>query len=368
MSENFCYYQPVNIVFGKNKLEENLSKELGLLNAKRPFLVIDGYFVKSGLADRLKNGLGIVGTFCEISPNPKTSEVQKAAELLRQIKADCVIAIGGGSTLDTAKVAACLCLESGDISEFFGTSKAFAAKLPTILCPTTSGTGSEVTKVAVLSNGAKKSPMASELFFASAAVIDPALTYSMPPKSVAICALDALCHALEGYYSKYHQPICDLYAMQAAKIILENVEAAYEKDEEALDMLSFASNLAGLAFAIPKTAAPHGISYALTTDFAMPHGEACAFTADKVLLVNKSAEEKRLTDFAVFCGYSSVEALAAKIFSLKKEFGLKCTLKDAGIRLSDIPHLARAAQNANTANNPVEMTEELLTRLFISLQ
>ncbi len=363
---DFCYSQPVKILFGKNKLVENINSELSLLSSTRPFLVIDPYFFENGLLDKLSS-IPFVGSFNNISPNPKTSEVEEAAKQIKSLNADCVIAIGGGSTLDLAKVAACLSFEEESIDKFFLGEKAFSKKLPTLLCPTTSGTGSEVTKVAVLSNGVKKSPLGTDLFFANCAVIDPSLTYSMPQKSIVICALDALCHALEGFYSKYHQPICDSIAMAAAKTIFDNIDKAAEKDEETLDNLALSSNMAGLAFAIPKTAAPHGISYALTTNFNMPHGEACAFTADKMLIVNKDAENGRLKRMASYCGFSSVEDMAERIFEIKKKYNLKCSLSDAGITRSDIPTLVKSAQNANTANNPVEMTEEKLTELFISL-
>lgn len=363
---DFIYGQPVKIVFGKNKLEESIEKELSALSSKRPFLIVDPYFFENGLLTKLSS-IPFVGNYHEISPNPKTTEVENAARSIKSEKADCVIAIGGGSTMDLAKVAACLATETDRIDEFFFGRKAFSKKLPTILCPTTSGTGSEVTKVAVLSSENKKAPLGTDLFFAETAIIDSTLTYSMPQKSIVICALDALCHAIEGYYSKYHQPICDAMAMYAAKLILDNIEKAAEKDEEALDKLSLASNIAGLAFAIPKTAAPHGISYALTTDLHMPHGEACAFTADKMLLINKDVENGRLSELSRYCGLSSVEELSERIFSIKKKYGLKCSLSDAGINVQDIPKFVKAAQNANTANNPVEMTEERLTELFLSL-
>ncbi len=364
---DFCYSQPVKIIYGKNKLEKSLKEELSSLSAKRPFLVVDPYFFGIGLQNTLES-LGLVGVFHSISPNPKLTEVEEAAREMKNSSADCVIAIGGGSTMDLAKAAACLVTEDSlDMTEYFCGKKTFSEKLPTILCPTTSGTGSEVTKVAVLSSDDKKAPLGTDLFFANAAVIDPTLTYSMPQKSVVICALDALCHALEGFYSKYHQPICDAVAIYAVKTILKNIDMAAEGDKDALDELALASNMAGLAFAIPKTAAPHGISYILTTAFNMPHGEACAFTADKMLLVNKDVEDGRIYRFAADCGFESVEALAAKILEIKLRYGLKCTLKDAGITRDDIPLIAKASLNANTANNPVEMTEKRLTELFLSL-
>lgn len=183
---NWDYLQPVKIHFGKGRVKEikEIARELG---CERGLLVAGPFFFKSGLAEKvIKESEGmIVASFGDVSPNPDVVEVDACAEVIRQKNIGFVVALGGGSPMDCAKAAASVALTSDSIRKYHGTGVAMPEKhLPLIAVPTTAGTGSEVTCVSVLSDHAngKKAPIVSEGFYPAAAIIDPELTYTMPPQ------------------------------------------------------------------------------------------------------------------------------------------------------------------------------------------
>ena len=183
---NWDYLQPVKIHFGKGRVKEikEIARELG---CERGLLVAGPFFFKSGLAEKvIKESEGmIVASFGDVSPNPDVAEVDACAEVIRQKNIGFVVALGGGSPMDCAKAAASVALTSDSIRKYHGTGVAMPEKhLPLIAVPTTAGTGSEVTCVSVLSDHAngKKAPIVSEGFYPAAAIIDPELTYTMPPQ------------------------------------------------------------------------------------------------------------------------------------------------------------------------------------------
>ena len=191
---NWDYLQPVKIHFGKGRVKEikEIARELG---CERGLLVAGPFFFKSGLAEKvIKESEGmIVASFGDVSPNPDVAEVDACAEVIRQKNIGFVVALGGGSPMDCAKAAASVALTSDSIRKYHGTGVAMPEKhLPLIAVPTTAGTGSEVTCVSVLSDHAngKKAPIVSEGFYPAAAIIDPELTYTMPPQVTAGTGID----------------------------------------------------------------------------------------------------------------------------------------------------------------------------------
>ena len=194
----WTYEQPVTITFGAGTVKEivPLARKQGW---KRGIIVSTPHFVKNGFVDRLlQQGAGLItDVFSNITPNPEVNDVDDCAAVMRNWKNDFVIAIGGGSAMDLAKAAASVCQTNDSIRDYHGTRKTLpAAHLPLIAVPTTAGTGSEVTSVAVLSDKDrhKKGPIVSQNFFPDYAVVDPELTYEMPPYLTACCGIDVLSH------------------------------------------------------------------------------------------------------------------------------------------------------------------------------
>lgn len=357
---NWNYRQPVDIIFGSGKINE-LAKLLK--NAKNPLLVCDPFFTQNGLCDKIGEIAGDIKIFSDVSPNPDVSEVNNCSAFIRENNIDILVALGGGSALDLAKASSA----AVENIEEYHDGKAIPDKhIPLIAVPTTAGTGSEVTCVAVLTNRktGKKAPIVSESFYPQTALIDPELTYSLPPYMTASTGIDVLCHAVEGYWSKGHQPICDALAVHAIKLVFRYLPIAYKDgaNKEAREKLAEASVIAGLAFTLPKTTSSHACSFPLTSIYHIPHGEACGLTLDYFARIN--AADERTQKLAQELGYNSVEDFADAIFELKKRINLRLDLSDLRLSLNNINELIRLSHHPNMLNNPIEITDEILFDLY----
>ncbi len=368
------YEQPVYIIFGNGRINE-LNAAIKKVGGSSGLLVIPEYFVKSGLADKIKKISGniITEVFTDVSPNPDVTEVDKCADIIRKNKCNFVVAVGGGSIMDCAKAAATTATIDDTICSYHGTGKSLPeTHLPLIAVPTTSGTGSEVTCVAVLTDRkfGKKVPVVCNNFFPDSALIDPELTYSVPPIITASTGLDVLCHAIEGFWSRGHQPVCDACALHAAELVFKYLLKAYHnpKDAEAREKMAEASVIAGLAFTLPKTTSSHACSFPLTNIYHIPHGEACALTIDYFARINKNAENGRVQEFAVKLGFENVDLMADRIYELKKEMGLKCDLREFNLSDKQIDELVKISRHPNLLNNPVDITDDMLYEMYNSMR
>ena len=369
---SWIYSQSTKIIFETGAMKR-IAEILDENHLKNGVLVADPFFAKSGLADRIvENAQGkLIAVFSEVEPNPTVFNVNACADLLRDVEAEFVLALGGGSSMDCAKAAATLCtLPAGaNIRTYHGTGVALPeTHLPLICVPTTAGTGSEVTGVAVLSDPelGKKAPIGCPNFYASYALIDPELTVSVPAKVTAATGLDVLCHAIEGYWSTGHQPICDACAVHALHLVFDYLPRAVADgtDIEAREKMCEASVIAGLAFNLPKTTSSHACSFPLTTMFHIPHGEACALTIDYFARVNKDAQDGRVQTLAHYLGFRDVDEMADRIAEMKREFGLRTDLKDFRMDDETFEKLIAASHHPNMLNNPVEITDEILRDLY----
>lgn len=258
-------------------------------------------------------------------------------------------------------------LRLNDITEYHkGSIPVPKEHLPVIALPTTSGTGSEVTCVSVLTDRrtGRKAPIVSDSFYPKKAVIDPELTLTLPPYITVYTGIDVLCHAVEGYWSKNHQPICDSLALSAIRLVFDYLPVAYNEllNKEAREKLSEASVIAGLAFSLPKTTASHACSFPLTSIYNIPHGEACGLTLDWFIRYNSKDERVRKLSEAL--GYSDVNEFADAVYELKKVLGLRLGLNDLNLTDSQLKEIAGLSRNPNLYNNPVEVTDEALIDLY----
>lgn len=361
---DFIYEQPVKIWFGAGEFQK-LPKILKMFSVSRCIIVCGKHF--AARAEEMRGSIdGICAVYSEVEPNPQLSGVEQTVKLARQLHADAVIGIGGGSAIDTAKFAAACACGTEDAGYYYNTAAFPEKRLKIIAVPTTAGTGSEVTQVSVISRGSEKKTVNDPAFMPTAAIVDPELTYSVSPITTMNTGLDALAHALEGYWSRNHQPICDLYTIEAVRLILENLEMAYKdgSNETARYNMSLASLLGGLAFAQPKTAACHACSYPLSADYHLPHGEACAFTMDSLVRINA---DERLELLCRRAGLSGTEELAEKIAAFKALGGLRTRLSELGD--VDIEKLSEdCAAHPLMNNNPVAMDKAAVRRMFEALK
>ncbi|MGI6028575.1 MAG: iron-containing alcohol dehydrogenase [Candidatus Heteroscillospira sp.] len=350
------HFHPTEVLFG-----EKMSIRLGEIMEKNGFdkavMVCDPFTESCGVAEKLTQAAGgkIVGRFSDIEPNPSVKNVDGAADVIRGCGAGCVIAVGGGSAIDCAKSAAAAAAMNVSGREILD-GKPITQALPIIALSTTAGTGSEVTAVSILSDKetGEKGVVASPLFFPKVAIVDPELTYTCPPKVTASSGIDVLMHALDALSSVKSTPVTDALAVKAARLVFRYLPVAYRNggDTEARRHMCTASIVAGLAFSITGTTGSHACSYHLTGAFGIPHGEACAFTADAWYRLNAEARPE-LNDFAREIGFADAGALADALNVLKREVGLRCTLSEAGIAPERIGEIAQFTVEASNWGNNV---------------
>lgn len=368
------YLQPVTIRFGEGVVKD-LTKVAADLGCGRGMLVSDPFFMKSGLAQQIVDDSqgALVSIYSQISPNPEVAEVDACAAQIRGEKIDFLVALGGGSALDCAKAAGSICFTEDSVRKYHGTGEAMPQKhLPLIAIPTTAGTGSEVTCVSVLSDKelGKKGPIVSNGFYPSIALIDPELTYTLPPYMTASTGIDVLCHAVEGFWSKGHQPVCDALALHAAKLVFQHLRAVVKEpgNKEGRAKLAEASVIAGLAFTLPKTTSSHACSFPLTNLLHIPHGEACALTLDHFARINANAQGGRIHGFARELGFKDAFEMADAIHQLKVDTGLRVDLKEYSLTDEQVAELVRASRHPNLYNNPVDITDEMLDAMYQSMR
>ncbi|SOC23454.1 alcohol dehydrogenase [Ureibacillus xyleni] len=362
------YEHPTEILFGQG-VSQNLGDYLERKNIKKALLIATNSLVKNGLtADIVDKSAGrIVGVVNGIEPNPTIENVEMCASQARELEVDYIIALGGGSVIDCAKAVCAVVAENYtaiDLMEGQDITKA----LPLIAIPTVSGASSEVTGTAVISWKEKnlKRAFTSPLLYPKTAFVDPELTYSCPNHLTAISGIDIIAHSLDSLGSVKSNPLTEHFAVQAAKLAFENLEAAVNDNIEAKDQLAFAAILAGFAFSQTGTTASHACSYILTAKYDIPHAEACAFTLDSWFKIN--AEYKPLLEtHAKNIGYKNVDELVKELNGLKTKLGLRTTLEKLEIPIEDLDIIVQhSLEAANMKNNIAPVDEEMVRKVFLS--
>ena len=364
MIDAFTYSLPTEIVFGFGKLNE-LPELLESHGVQKCVLVCDRFFAKKG-AELLETTAQICAVFDDVEPNPQLSGVEATVRLLKKHGADAVLALGGGSAMDTAKyAAACAKSEHSPAAHFEGAP--FPGKGAKIFAvPTTAGTGAEVTGVSVISRGNEKKTTHHPSFYPDVCIVDPELTMTVPPFTTMITGLDAFTHAIEAFWSVRHGAVSDLFAKEALRVILANLENAYRTgDKEARTGMAYGSLLAGLAFSVAKTAGCHACSYPLSMYHHLPHGEACAFTLDSFIRMNA---DSRLEALAQSLGFASCDTLADEIARLKTVGGLRTRFSQCEGEL-DLDRLASESEaHMLMRNNPKQFSAQELKTMFEALK
>ncbi len=368
------YAQPVTIRFGNGRIKE-LGDAITRLGGRRGILITSDSFRKQGFIEKtIKDSNGLICTaYSDVKPNPDVTECEACIALIKEHQCDFVVAVGGGSVLDCAKAAALMATADTPVTAYMAGEAALPPQsLPLIAVPTTAGTGSEISSVSVLSDHALKvkKPLATPAFFPKTAIIDPELTLTVPRHTTACTGMDVLCHALEAYWSRQHQPICDSLAINALRLVLENLKTACNEPENlvAREKMAEASLLAGLSFTVPRTNCSHACSYPLTNDLGIPHGEACALTIDYFLRVNAREDDGRIAVLARMLGFASPLALANAIVRLKREIGILPNLKAFNLTDEQIDGLVQNSQNPILKLNPVEITTAMLRKMYNQLR
>jgi alcohol dehydrogenase len=293
------------------------------LGARRPLIVTDGFLVSSGVAGRVAELLRRAGAAVEIYdgtiPDPTTDSLGEGLAAIRAHQADSLVAVGGGSPIDTAKALAVLTVRGGTMRELKAPCRYDGQALSVIAIPTTAGTGSEATMFTIItdSDSGEKMLCAGRAYLPAAAIVDYELTLSMPPRLTADTGIDALTHAVEAYVSKKANAVSDTFALAAISRIGRCLRPVYADgaDTAAREEMMTAATLAGIAFSNASVALVHGMSRPVGAHFHIAHGMANAMLFAEVTAFSVAAAEGRYATCARTLGVAAAEdpdAIAAK--------------------------------------------------------
>ena len=317
MQKDFEFFLPTRIIVGigsRRKLGEQLKK----LGAKKILLCTDKILRKAGVTDKVTAVLdqceGVKYTvYDDVTENPGNSVVDNGYALARQLAVDCVIGVGGGSALDTATGVAMLMTNGGKALDYFHGKPVEHISLPSILIPTTSGTGSEVNRCFVVTDEATgfKDGVATDEMCPAVTILDPEMTVTMPPKVTASSGIDAFTHAFEAYLSRNAHPLSDALNLHAMRLIVKYLRRAYAdgSDLEARSGMCLAAAIAGVGFDQVGLILTHAMAHPLSGLFGVPHGIACALMTPPVMRFNVIAAPERIAEVGHILGVPADPAL-----------------------------------------------------------
>ena len=347
----------------------------GLCSNKRIAIVTDKGVAGLGLLDAGLEALRAAGydvlVFDEVVADPPEAIVQQGADQIKKFGAGLIIGFGGGSPMDAAKVMSHLCGSAQPLSTLYGVGNAKGPTLPLLLIPTTSGTGSEVTNVAILTTGkTAKLGVVADSLYADRVLLDAALTYGLPKSITASTGIDAMVHAIEAYTSVIKKnPLSDAYALTALKKLRGAVVMACQdgSNVEARNDMLIGAMLAGQAFSNAPVAAVHAMAYPLGGFFHIPHGLSNALVLTEVMKYNLPKAKELYGQIArdIGVGQTGVD-LIDEMLRIKEDTAVPTTLKEVGIDANAIPMIAADAitKTRLLVNNPREMTEGAIVKIY----
>lgn len=379
--KNFEFSTASKIIYGCGSV-----KQVGALSSsfgRRLLIIISKSASLKSIEDLLKSGFSKYEVY-KVSGEPTYEAIENEIKTLRSIRPDVILAIGGGSTLDFAKVVSALMTNEGDLLDYLevvGKNQPLVnSPIPMIAAPTTAGTGTEVTKNAVIkiSDKAMKVSLRNEKLVPRIALIDPELTLDLPPQITASTGMDALVQLIEPFTSIKSNPFTDLFCIEGIKAISANLQKVYANpvDIQAREQMSFASLLGGLALANAGLGAVHGFAAVLGGMSPIPHGECCAGLLPAVFSANQKALLERDPQNPLLGKFDEISRLVTRHSKAKTSDGVKWfgalikelkipQISEYGITLADFPAIIDKVKSASSMKaNPVQLTEEELNRIL----
>jgi alcohol dehydrogenase class IV len=368
-------------IFGRGVVNQ-IGPECESLGASSALLVMDSGLAKTDISPRIQDLIHESGVkiylYPDVSPEPDPKIADLGAEKVKKDKIACVIGVGGGSSMDVAKAIAVLAKNDGKAVDYIGLNKVKNQGLPTIMVPTTSGTGSETTFTAVFTmrDTKGKGGINSPFLYPNTAILDPELTLGLPPYVTAYTGMDALTHAIESYTSLQAHFMSEPISLRAIELISDNLRGAVfnGKDIHFRENMMMGSYLAGLGLAMSGVGACHSLAYPLGSLFDIPHGVANACMLPYVLEYNYPGNIDKFCRMAIAMdqdveGISprDIAALVADVvYDLEDDIGIPLTLDELKIPEDAIPELAKAAIKVERPlmNNPRPMTLEIIEEIY----
>ena len=349
-----------------------LGEELKALGARHAMVVTDAFLARSGLLDAALASLATAGValtlYDRVEADPPEASVQAAVTEARASGVDAVVGLGGGSAMDTAKLVALLATGDQTLQDVYGVDKAAGRRLPLIQVPTTAGTGSEVTPIAIVTTPTdEKVGVVSGLLYPDLALLDATLTLGLPPRATAMTGVDAMVHAVEAYTTRHRKnPMSDALAVRALSLLAGNIHRVVEdgSDLEARRAMMQGSLLAGMAFANAPVAAVHALAYPLGGLFHVPHGLSNALVFAEVAAFNLSAAAPLYGELAALLpahltdGRHDGEGFVQGVAALVRSMPMEQRLSDVGVTQGDLDRLAGDAMKVTRllGNNPRDVT------------
>jgi alcohol dehydrogenase class IV len=375
---------PATLIAGGGASQE-VGRQLLRLGATRVLLVTDAFMIASGVAEKVTAELERAGlvfaVFGGVQPDPTDADVREGLAALRRLQGDAIVALGGGSPIDAAKAIAVLVHNQEPLSTYQGYHKVPRAGVPLVAIPTTAGTGSEVTKVAVITDTTRdvKMMMLDRHFLPTVALVDFELTLSMPPALTAHVGVDTLTHGIEAYVSRKATALTDPLALTCIRLVAENLETAWREpsNRAAREGMMLAATLGGMAFANSSVALVHGMSRPIGAVFHVPHGLSNAVLLPSVTRFSLPGAPERYATVARTMGLATVadsaaaagEKLIAGLAALNARLAVPRLGGCRGVPRERFDALkTKMAEDAlasgSPGNNPVVPTAEQIVALY----
>lgn len=383
--KDFIFKMPTKVRFGLGlsaELGHILKSEMGF---QKVFIATDKGIVNAGIIDKVEEGLkaGNIDyeVYDELVPDPTIEVVDEAADILRKSGAEAVLAVGGGSAIDTAKAICLMQTHEGSIREYlFGGTKEVTKEIMPLFCiPTTAGTGSEMTAASVITNNQEKTKVSvtHENLIPKMALIDPMLHVGMPPFITATTGMDALTHAIESYVSLNAEPLSDAMGLAAIKLIAGNIRLATADGTniEARSNMAIASTMAGPAFMNGGLGVVHGIAQTIGAVAHVPHGVANSLLLPYCMKRNVVGNLAKFKEIAVAMGENTdgltereaAEAAVNAVFQLAEDLRVPMKLRDVGVTKEMFPEIIQGTMAYRLLNvNPCKLKEKDIEEILES--
>jgi alcohol dehydrogenase class IV len=396
LNRNDEYGLPPKMLFGFNTLGKSGEVAEQIAKNKNALIITDKFLLKTAYIDQLSTLLKElkfnVDVYAAEVAEPTVDQVEKVINEATKKDYGIIVGIGGGSSLDRAKIAACFAGTGEKMQDYFAPStKPLTYSKPKLLIPTTSGTGSEASNTAVIIVpeeyvGTAKTWITGKMMLSEAIIVDPTLMVGLPPRITANTGIDALSHCAEGVISKQANPFSDALALQGIRLVFENIRAAYHQGEnlESRWNMAMAATLGGIVISFPWVSGPatlgHAASEGISPKYNIPHGAACGVLLPYVYWFNLSSSygEKKLADIAQSMGIDTctmsrgkaAEAAIEGTFDLLEDIDMPTNLKSFGMQEEDIPVISKYILERSekmysmSAFNPRKATLENLEEFF----
>lgn len=383
-TETYSLLNVGKLVAGFNSIEK-LADEVKEFGVKKVLIITDQGVWQAGLIQKPQSILEAAGiqvhVINETPPEPEVEQVNTIFNTAKDLGCELIIGIGGGSSMDVSKIVAIMLTNKLSLRDLLNKANIAQRGVPTIMIPTTAGTGAEVTPNAIVlvPEEELKVGIVSSKMMPDCVILDPVMTINLPPAITAATGMDALTHSIECYISKKANPFSDTFGLKAISLISQSIRRAYNdgKDVEARQDMLLGAMFGGICIATSSTTAVHALAYPLGGKYRIPHGLSNAILLPHVMKFNLDAAEDKFKDIAMAMGLDvaglstreAAEKMIENLYSLLNDLHIQSVLQDKGISEADLAGMVEAASKVTRLldNNPKPMTKDDMRAIYKQL-